>query len=99
MLYAIHGGAVEGYKEGQNCVLHLVSSAEAVAEAGRPFTWTEGHAEIKFSQFYEGLPELQSRIDWEIMGATYWNDKPPEIVDRKRKRQAEFLVHRFFPQA
>jgi hypothetical protein len=97
MLYSIYRGQVEGYKEGQGPVLHLVSTAEAVAEAELPFTYTEGHAEMKFSQFYEGLTDLRSRIDWNVMKATYWNDDPPGIVDRKRKRQAEFLVHGFFP--
>ncbi len=97
MLYAIHTGNVEAYADGQRPVLHLVSSAESVAESGLPFTWTEGHAEIAFSEFFEGLPELRRRIDWEVMRAKYWNDNPPAVIDRKRKRQAEFLVHRFFP--
>jgi ssDNA thymidine ADP-ribosyltransferase, DarT len=99
MLYSISRGQVEGYTEGQQPVLHLVSSAEAVAAAGEPYTWTEGHAEMAFSEFYEGLADLPDKIDWEVMKATYWNDNPPLIVDRKRKRQAEFLVYRFFPWA
>ena len=97
MLYSINGGAVEGYKEGQAPVLHLVSSAEAAAAADLAFTWSEGHAEMKFSQFFEGLTDLGTQIDWATMKAQYWNDNPPDVVDRKRKRQAEFLVHRFFP--
>jgi ssDNA thymidine ADP-ribosyltransferase, DarT len=35
-------------------------------------------------------------IDWEIMEAHYWADTE-EDGDRKRRRQAEFLVHQFFP--
>jgi hypothetical protein len=97
MLYSIYRGQVEGYNDGQAPVLHLVSSAEAVERAGLPFTYTEGHAEIAFSEFYEGLADLPGRIDWNVMRSKYWNDDPPRIVDRKRKRQAEFLVHRFFP--
>lgn len=77
--------------------MHLVSSAEAAANAGEPFTWTEGHAEMAFSDFYEGLTDLPDKIDWGVIKARFWNDDPPAIVDRKRKRQAEFLVHSFFP--
>ncbi len=35
-------------------------------------------------------------IDWEIMEAKYWADTD-EDGDRKRRRQAEFLVNEFFP--
>lgn len=95
MLYAIHCGQVEGYTEGQRPVLHFVSSAEAVQAAQLPFTFTEGHAEIAFSEFFEDLADL-AKIDWKIMAATYWRDTDADM-DRKRRRQAEFLVYQFFP--
>jgi hypothetical protein len=95
MLYAINGGWVEGYKGGQTPVLHLVSSAEAVAAAGLPFCFTDGHAEMDISDFYGDLANLKE-IDWEIMTATYWRDTN-EDNDRKRRRQAEFLVHNALP--
>jgi hypothetical protein len=71
MLYSIHGGQVEGYRDGQVPVVHLVSSAGAVAAVELPFTYTDGHAEIQFSKFYEGSAGLRSRIDWDVMTATY----------------------------
>jgi hypothetical protein len=97
MLFAIHRGQVEGYQDGQRPVLHLVSAAERLAEANTAFTFTDGHAKIAYSAFYEDLADLASKIDWNVMRSQYWNDDPPRIVDRKRKRQAEFLVPRFFP--
>jgi ssDNA thymidine ADP-ribosyltransferase, DarT len=39
---------------------------------------------------------LEWAIDWKIMKATYWSDTP-EDGDRRRRRQAEFLVHQFCP--
>jgi hypothetical protein len=36
MLSAIYKGNVEAYKDGQNPILHLTSSFEAVEEAGLP---------------------------------------------------------------
>ena len=95
MLYSIHGGFVEQYTEGQHPVVHLTSSAESVAAAGLPFTFTEGHAEMAYSSFYEELADLE-KVDWQVMKSKWWNDTV-EDMDRKRKRQAEFLVHDFFP--
>lgn len=96
MLYSIGGGFVEGYTDGEDPILHLVTTAEAVAAAGLPFTFTDGHAELAVSDFFENLAELATKVDWPVMRLTYWNDTP-EQPDRKRKRQAEFLVHHFAP--
>jgi hypothetical protein len=95
MLYSIHGGFVEQYQDGQAPVLHLTSSAEAVAEAGLAYAFTEGHAELAYSSFFEDLADLD-QVDWPVMKSRWWNDTD-EDMDRKRRRQAEFLVHEFFP--
>lgn len=95
MLYAIHTGYVEGYSGGQEAVLHLVSSADAVKEKALKFVFTDGHAEMAISSFYKELSKLD-QIDWNIMEATWWNDTDAD-GDRKRRRQAEFLVYQFFP--
>lgn len=95
MLYAIHRGNVVGYQGGQAAVLHLVSSAEKVAKAKLPFTFTDGHAPMDISRFFDDTRHLD-QIDWQIMKETYWADTI-EDGDRSRRRQAEFLVHQFFP--
>ena len=95
MLYAIHRGKVEAYTAGQDQVLHLMTSVEAVAAIGLDYCFTDGHADMAFSEFFLNLADLQ-RIDWKIMKDTYWSDTEVDR-DRKRKRQAEFLVHQFFP--
>jgi ssDNA thymidine ADP-ribosyltransferase DarT-like protein len=95
MLYAIHQGAVDSYGEGQQEVLHLVGSIEGIARAGFRFAFTDGHAVMALSQFYEDLNDL-SVIDQTLMKRRYWYDTDQE-PDRKRRRQAEFLVHRFVP--
>jgi len=40
-----------------------------------------------------GLDDLKNlnEIDWEVMESRYWNDTPT-LPDRKRRRQAEFLI-------
>ncbi|MBN2085821.1 MAG: DUF4433 domain-containing protein [Anaerolineales bacterium] len=95
MLFSIHHGNVQGYHGGQAAVLHLVTSTERVAEAGLDFTFTDGHAEMAISRFFTDLQDLE-KIDWEIMRSKYWHDTDQD-GDRKRRRQAEFLVHHFFP--
>lgn len=95
MLYAIYKSFVEGYTEGQSAVLHLVTSVDSIIAKGLPFVFTNGHAEMMISDFYDNIADLK-QIDWEIMKATYWNDTDQDN-DRSRRRQAEFLVHQFFP--
>lgn len=96
MLYSIGGGFVEGYTDGEDPILHLVTSAEIVRAAELQFTFTDGHAELAVSDFFDNLAELATKVDWQVMRSRYWYDTP-EQPDRKRKRQAEFLVHRFAP--
>lgn len=95
MLCAIHNGRVEDYTEGQSPILHLVSSTELVAQSNSAFVFTDGHAEIEISEFFADLESLD-KVDWDIMEAKYWRDTLADS-DRKRRRQAEFLVHNLFP--
>ena len=95
MLYVISRGAVEGYAEGQIPVIYICSSAEAVEDAGLGWVFTEGHADMDFTDFFDNLRDLD-KIDWNLMKARYWHDTNDD-PDRKRRRQAEFLVHKFFP--
>ena len=95
MLYAIQGGMVEGYAEGQKPVIYLRSTIEAVTEAGLRWVFTEGHADMLFTDFFDDLKDLD-KVDWALMQARYWHDTNDD-PDRKRRRQAEFLVHEFFP--
>ena len=93
MLYTIHKGNVQGYTEGQIPIIHIVTEAEIILANNLVFAFTDGHGIMNSSDFYDDLQRLDM-IDWEIMQAKYWNDTP-EDVDRKRRRQAEFLVHQF----
>lgn len=95
MLYTIKQGNVQGYEGGQEPIIYLVTEAETVAAAGRAFVFTEGHAVIEFSRFFTHLGDLD-QVDWDVMRSRYWYDTN-EYPDRKRRRQAEFLVHRSVP--
>jgi hypothetical protein len=95
MLFAIHRNQVVGYQGGQSDIVHLVSTAESVQTSGRAFVFSDGHADMAISTFFSDLADLK-QVDWKMMKETYWNDKPSD-GDRKRRRQAEFLTHGFFP--
>jgi hypothetical protein len=96
MLYAIHKGQVNGYQAQQSDILHLVTTAEAIADASLGFVFSDGHAVMRYTSFYDNLTALQATIDWDIMKAKYWHDTD-EDGDRKRRRQAEFLVYESVP--
>jgi hypothetical protein len=70
MLFAIHRGQVPGYDGGQSSVVHLVTSTEAVASEPPPFVFTNDHADMAFSRFYDDLRKLD-QVDWAIMGERY----------------------------
>jgi hypothetical protein len=95
MLYAIFKNKLTGYTAGQQPVIYLCSSTEAVQAANCQWVFTEGHAVIDFTDFFDDFKDLE-KIDWPLMGAKYWFDRDT-YPDRSRRRQAEFLVHRFFP--
>lgn len=95
MLFAIHRNQVAGYGGGQADIVHLVASAEGVQASGKPFVFSDGHADMAISSFFTDLAELK-HVDWTMMKEVYWNDTPLD-GDRKRRRQAEFLAHGFVP--
>ncbi len=95
MLYQLHTGRVEGYGEGQEPLLHLVSTCQAVAAADLRFVFSDGHGLARFTAWYDQLADLD-KVDWDATYATWWNDTP-EDMDRQRRKQAEFLVHRSCP--
>lgn len=93
MLYAINKGNVPNYSQGQAAVIHLVSSVDYIDAEGLDFVFTDGHAAMTFTDFFDDLNDLGA-IDWDVMKSRYWNDTD-EDNDRKRRRQAEFLVRNF----
>jgi hypothetical protein len=45
--------------------------------------------------FYDRLDDL-GRVDWDVIQSWSWGNRDADF-DRKRRKQAEFLVHDFFP--
>lgn len=95
MLLAIHRGQVDGYSGGQEQIVYLVSSVEMVEKTSCRWCFSEGHAVEAVTAFFQDVQQLD-RIDWDVIRNRSWanTDQDP---DRKRRKQAEFLVHQFFP--
>ena len=88
MLCAVANGH-QDYAGGDSEVLHLVSSVQTAAAIGKPWAFTDRHAELAYTQFFDDLADLH-HVPWHVMSLTWWSQV-------REERQAEFLVHGFFP--
>ena len=88
MLYPISRGH-DDYRGGQGQIVHLVSDVQTAVALGRPWAFTDRHAELAHALHYDDLSRLDE-VPWHVMGETYWSQV-------KEERQAEFLVYEFFP--
>lgn len=95
MLYAIHKGMLDGYSGSQNEVVYWVTRINKVVEHKLPFVFTDGHGTMAMTSFYDHTHDLE-KVDWDVMKSRYWNDTEDD-PDRKRRRQAEFLIHQACP--
>lgn len=95
MLHSNHTGYVEGYLDGQVPIIYLVATIGRVIANENRWCFTDGHAVMAISEFYNKLADL-SKIDWDLIGNWSWHDTM-EDNDRKRRKQAEFLVEKFVP--
>ncbi len=95
MMLNLKTGRVDGYNEGQEPLIYLVSSAQAVEEAGIKFVYSDGHGLATFTEWFDDLDVLDA-VDWTVVNLRYWKDDINDM-DRQRKKQAEFLVHQCCP--
>jgi len=87
MLCAIANGHGD-YDGGQDRVVHLVSSMSRAVGLGRPWAFTDRHAELAYARFFTAAEDL-GHVRWDVMFKKYWQDV-------KEERQAEFLIHAQF---
>lgn len=96
MLSSIQFGNVPGVSADQRRLVYLVSSTEAAYAAGLACVFTDGNAAKAFTAFHEDAANLSEVVDWPLMQARYWANTVDD-PDRRRRRMAEFLVHRALP--
>ncbi|MGC8605527.1 MAG: type II toxin-antitoxin system toxin DNA ADP-ribosyl transferase DarT [Desulfomonilaceae bacterium] len=95
MLYAIFQGNVKEYDGNQERIILAVSTAQVVRASGLRFIFCNAHPIMEITEFFDKLEDLD-KINWAIMRSKYWNDTLDQ-PDRKRQRQAEFLIYESFP--
>ena len=92
MLYTIKNGNVQTYNGTQRELIYLVAESDNIVNEGYKCVFTDGHPIMRLSKFYSDYSYLEVAVDSQIMQARYWADTEDDN-DRKRRRQAEFLVY------
>jgi len=92
MQYTIMKGNVAQYQNGIKELLLLCTTAQAIDEADIQFAFTDRHAVLALADFHSDLSDL-NLLNWDILGAQYWNNFP----DGREVRQAEFLAYKKVP--
>jgi hypothetical protein len=95
MLYNIHTGRGGVPQVANADIVILVSSLHAVAEAGLAFVFTDRHACLVTTQYYNRLDQLD-KVDWPLLQRRDFqrDANDPEKMDRY---QAEALIHQYMP--
>lgn len=92
MLYVIQNGFNMVAPIGPEKIIYCVTSVHKIIDLKLDFVFTDGHAVDSFSTLYypENIYEIETILDWEALKAKYWKDE--NDLDRKRRKEAEFLV-------
>tara|TARA_R110002050_G_scaffold110458_1_gene222725 strand:- start:1356 stop:1949 length:594 start_codon:yes stop_codon:yes gene_type:complete len=95
MLYNIQKGYNNVVKRKPEDIIYLVTSFKTIKENKSEFVFTDGHGYHNLSQFFNDEKYLKE-VDWKTVSLIKWNDTEDD-PDRKRKKQAEFLIYKEVP--
>jgi hypothetical protein len=95
MLYRVCTGWKVTRQAPQSDLIFFVVETGHIQQAGHQVVISDGHPLAAFSEFWP-VECMQEKVSWDVMEGNQWNDTD-EDSDRKRRRQAEFLVHHFVP--
>ena len=97
MHYVIYKGYNSVGKVSESNIVYLISDVDSIVEAELPFIFTNGHAVSDLTLFFSSDETDKFRtLDWEVICNNYWRDTE-EDPDRKRRKEAEFLIKRDVP--
>lgn len=95
MLFQLKTGWVAGYNEGQEPLIYLVSTVQDIQQNAGRYVFSDGHGIAAYTSWFDDLKDLD-KVDWNMVYQRYWKDEPDVDMDRQRRKQAEFLVHKYF---
>ena len=95
MMLQLKTGRVTGYEDGQEPLVYLVTTAQAVSREGISFVFSDGHGITSYTKWFDDLADLD-HVDWNVVNQRYWKDTVDDM-DRQRRKQAEFLIFRYCP--
>jgi len=95
MLYAIQKGFNGVIQRNPQEIIYLVTTFENVTKNGCQYVFTDGHGYHLMSQFFNDEDSLEE-VDWNAVKLKRWTDTEDD-PDRKRRKQAEFLVFNELP--
>lgn len=98
MLYVIQKGYNGVKVTPAKDIVYCVSSVQKIIDAQLDFVFTDGHAIESFSTQYapSAVNEIDTLLDFKAIKDS--NFKDPNDLDKKRRKQAEFLVENDIPK-
>lgn len=94
MLYCIWKG-FDVEQRPQEDIIYLISTIQKIQELKASFLFTDGHSFAAYTQFFNDVKSL-NQVDWKTVNLVRWNNTPTDS-DRKRRKEAECLVHKEIP--
>lgn len=96
MLYSIHKGNVPTYAGGQDDLIYLVTSLEALWGRDLDLVVSDRNAVLAYAEFVADQESIDDLVDWPLMKEVIWRDTPEDPA-RVERRMAETLVHGAVP--
>jgi ssDNA thymidine ADP-ribosyltransferase, DarT len=101
MLFAIHGGKVQGCVLEQGDIIYFETTVDLVTSSGNEFVFYDRNASLAYSKAFTDLSHLDA-VSWDLLTepptldgyCKYFHNLPDSKTrsDRLERRQAEFLV-------
>ncbi len=92
MLYVVQNGFNLVAPTSAQSIVYCVSSVQKIMDLQLEFVFTDGHAVDGFSSQYsaDNIHDIDTLLDKNAIKSKYWKDE--NDLDRKRRKEAEFLV-------
>lgn len=78
----------------QREIIYLVSSFEKLQQNNCTFVFTDRHAQLNYTHFYNQPTDI-NLLNWDVIKSSQWGRQYG--VDKIEIKQAECLVHNFMP--